>query len=59
LIISSVYGLLLSIYYVIKKRKVAYIAGIFGYMLIIALGVIVALGAAFVIGAVEGNLGGH
>ena len=56
LIISSVYGLILDVFYVIRKRKAAYLAGIAGYLVLIALGAVIALGAAFVIGAVGGNL---
>ena len=56
MIISSVYGIILDLFYLITKRKPAYLAGILGYILIIALGAVLALGAAFIIGAVKGNL---
>ena len=57
LIIFSVYGLVLNLYYGIRKRKLSYSAGIAGYGLLIALGSVFALGAAFIIDMVRGNLG--
>ena len=56
LIISSIYGLVLDLYYAVRKRQAAYLAGVLGYLLLIVLGLILSLGAAFVIGAVGGNL---
>jgi len=55
LIISSIYGLLLNLYYAIRKQQAAYLAGILGYLLIIALGLFIVLGSAFIIGATGGN----
>ena len=58
LIISSVYGLVLDVYYIIRRHQPFYLLGIIGYILLIALGAILALAAAFIIGAVGGNLSG-
>ena len=57
LIISSIYGFILNMYYAVRRRKIAYIIGGAGYILIIVMGAAIALGAAFIIGAVGGNLG--
>jgi hypothetical protein len=54
--ISSLYGILLNLYYLVKNHRLAHLAGIAGYSLIIALGAMLALGAAFIIGAAGGNL---
>ena len=56
-IISSIYGLILDLFYAVKKKRIMYLIGILGYILIIAFGTIIALAAAFIIGAVGGNLG--
>ena len=58
MIISSLYGIILDIYYMFRRRRPAYLTGIAGYILVIALGTLLALGAAFIIGAVGGNLQG-
>ena len=58
LIISSAYGLILDIFYVFKKRKASYLIGVAGYIFLMILGVLLALIAAFIIGAVKGNLDG-
>ena len=58
MIISSVYGIILDFYYMFRRRRPAYLTGIAGYFLVIALGILLALGAAFIIGAVGGNLQG-
>ena len=58
MIISSVYGIILDLFYLVKRHKPAYLAGIAGYVLIIILGALFVLGAAFIIGAVKGNLKG-
>jgi len=67
LIISSLYGLILSIYYLFtrfpkrrpgqpeRRRRAPYITGIFVYLLLMALGAAIVLVAAFIIGAVGGN----
>ena len=57
LIISSVYGLILDIIYIVSKKKTAYIAGIAGYLLTMVFGGVVTLSMAFIIGAVGGNTG--
>jgi len=57
LIISSIYGILLDFFYIIKRRQIRYLAGIAGYMLIMVLGVIIALVTAFIIGSVGGHQG--
>ncbi|MCL1813860.1 MAG: hypothetical protein FWG29_10125 [Treponema sp.] len=58
LIISSVYGFFMDIYYLIRRHQAVYLVGIVGYIVIIAIGAILALGAAFIIGAAGGNLQG-
>lgn len=55
LVISSIYGIVLDLYYALRRQKAAYLAGVLGYMLIIVLGFCTALAAAFIIGAVGGN----
>ncbi|MCL1814958.1 MAG: hypothetical protein FWG27_03950 [Treponema sp.] len=55
LIISSIYGVILNLYYAVRKRQGAYLFGVLGYVLIIVLGILIALGAAFILGAVDGN----
>jgi len=55
LVISSVYGIILNLYYAVRKRQAAYLAGVLGYTLAAALGGGAALGAGFIIGAVGGN----
>ena len=57
LIISSLYGIFLNLFYVFSKRKIFYLSGVAGYILIIVLGAALALISAFIIGAVGGNLG--
>ena len=56
MIISSIYGFLLNVFYSIRKRHISYLGGGAGYILIIVFGIILAIAAAFIIGAVEGNL---
>ena len=56
LIISSVYGLILDLYYAIRRKQAMYLAGAAGYIILIALGIALALFSAFIIGAVDGNL---
>ena len=56
LIISSLYGLILDLYYMIRRHRPAYLRGIAGYLLTLTLGTLLALGAAFIISAVGGNL---
>lgn len=58
MIISSFYGIILDIYYMLRRRRKAYLFGILGYVMVIALGAALALGAAFILGAVGGNLPG-
>jgi len=67
LIISSMYGLILNIYYLFtrfpkrrpdqpeRRKRGPYIAGIPGYLLLITLGASIVLVAAFILGAVGGN----
>ena len=55
MIISSLYGFVLDSFYAVRRRQFRYLAGIVVYILIIALGIILALAAAFIIGAVKGN----
>ena len=56
LIISSVYGIILDLFYIVRKRQPVLLFGIAGYIMIIALGTLLALGAAFIVGATGGNL---
>ena len=58
LIISSIYGLILDLYYIVRRHEAVYLLGIAGYIMIIVLGALLALGAAFIIGAAGGNLEG-
>jgi len=55
LVISSFYGLILDVYYAIRKRRAAYLAGALGYLVIMVLGFACVLGTAFIIGAVGGT----
>jgi hypothetical protein len=55
LIISSFYGLALDLFCTIRRRRAVYLAGALGYVVLMALGAVLALGAAFIIGAVGGN----
>ena len=54
LIISSFYGLILELYYAIRKRNAAYLAVAMGYSILIVLGTLALFGAMFVLGAVRG-----
>ena len=56
MIVSSFYGIILNIYYMVSRRRKAYLLGVFGYVIVISLGAALALGAAFILGAVGGNL---
>ena len=56
LIIAAAYGLILDVFYIFRKRKPSYLIGIAGYIFLMVLGVLLALIAAFIIGAVKGNL---
>lgn len=56
MIVSSFYGIILDIYYMASRRRKAYLLGALGYVIVIALGAMLALGAAFILGAVGGNL---
>jgi hypothetical protein len=55
LVISSIYGLLINLFYAIRRQRAAFLAGVFGYIILIILGAVIAFGAAFIIGAVRGN----
>ena len=54
LIIASFYGMVLELYYAVRKRNTAYLAAAMGYILLIVLGTLALFGAMFVIGAVRG-----
>ncbi|MDR2211119.1 MAG: hypothetical protein LBO65_06600 [Spirochaetaceae bacterium] len=56
LVISALYGLILDLFYMVRQRRAAFLIGVFGYMLIMALGSCLFLAAAFIIGAAGGNL---
>lgn len=58
LVISSVYGFLLNLYYAGRRLHAKYLLSAAGYILAIALGAAIALMAAFILGAVGGNLDG-
>lgn len=53
--IGAFYGLVLDIYYTIRRRRAVYLLGVLGYALIIGMAALVLLGSAFIIGAVGGN----
>ena len=55
LIISSSYGFVLNLFYTAKRRHISCLIGAAGYIALIALGAILTLSAAFIIGAVGGN----
>jgi hypothetical protein len=55
LVISSIYGFLLDLFYTIHRKKAAYLIGALGYVVIIVLGALIALSMAFIIGAAGGN----
>jgi hypothetical protein len=55
LIIFSVYGFVLELYYVLREKKPVYLAFALGYVLIMALGAATVFGAAFIINAVKGG----
>jgi len=54
LIIFSIYGLVLELYYAVRKRYLIYLAAAMGYFVLIVLGTLALFGAMFVIGAVRG-----
>ena len=56
MVISSLYGIILDLYYMFTKRRPAYLGGIAGYIFTIALGTLLVLVTAFIISAVGGNL---
>ena len=56
LIISSIYGIILDLFYAVRRRRLRYLTGVLGYILVAAFGALIALGSAFIIGAVGGNL---
>ena len=56
LAIVSFYGLVFGLYYTVKERHLLYLPGMVGYILLIAVGLLAAFGAAFVIGAAGGNI---
>ncbi|MDR2072780.1 MAG: hypothetical protein LBP60_05040 [Spirochaetaceae bacterium] len=56
LVISAFYGLILDLFYALNRKKIAFLIGGFGYLLIIALGLCFFLAAAFIIGAAGGNM---
>ncbi|MDR2553454.1 MAG: hypothetical protein LBD31_09880 [Treponema sp.] len=53
--IAAFYGLVLDLYYTIRRRRAAYLWGVLGYILIICSAALVLLGSAFIIGAAGGN----
>ncbi|MDR1144440.1 MAG: hypothetical protein LBK77_09535 [Spirochaetaceae bacterium] len=55
LIISSFYGMVLNAIYAVKRKRAAYLLGVLGYMVLMAMGALLLLGASFIIGAVGGN----
>jgi len=55
LIIASVYGFILDLYYAVQKKKPAFLAFALGYVLIMAVGAVTVLGAAFILSAAGGN----
>ena len=56
MIISSLYGIILDLYYMFTRRRPAYLGGIAGYFITIVLGALLVFGTAFIISAVGGNL---
>jgi uncharacterized membrane protein (UPF0182 family) len=55
LVISAVYGFILDLYYTLRKKNPAFLAYALGYILIMALGAAVVLGASFIISVAGGN----
>jgi hypothetical protein len=54
--VSSFYGVVLDIWYAIRRKTPAYFAGAAGYVLLLILGILSAMGAAFILSAVGGNV---
>jgi hypothetical protein len=55
LVISSMYGFVLDIFYAIHRKSLNYVAGALGYVLVMAIGALIALSLAFIISAAGGN----
>jgi hypothetical protein len=54
--VSSFYGLILDLWYALRRKNPAYVAGIIGYALLLIFGTLSAMGAAFILSAVEGTI---
>ena len=54
LIISSFYGMVMVLFYAVRKRNPKYLTAAMGYIILIILGALALFGAMFVIGAVRG-----
>jgi hypothetical protein len=54
--VSSFYGVILDIWYALRRKNPAYFAGVAAYALLLIFGTISAMGAAFILSAVGGNI---
>ena len=55
LVSAAFYGIVLDLFYAIRMKRAAFLAGVLGYLVIAALGVVTALASAFIAASAGGN----